>query len=110
MRTACFVASGSAEYLRVDPVSFAACWAPALMRSQNVSPGVSWVIMAKVYPEFPPPPPELLEVVFSAPPPLHAARAVTSVAAVRTAMLVLALIFIELPSRIDAARLVDESR
>jgi len=65
--------------------------------------------MAKVYPEFPPPPPALLEVVFWAPPPLHAARAVTSVAAVRTAMLVLALIFIELPSRVNAARLADVS-
>ena len=48
MRTACLVASGSAEYFSVDPVSLAACWAPALMRSQKVSPGVSWVIMAKV--------------------------------------------------------------
>jgi hypothetical protein len=39
IRTACFVASGSAEYFRVDPVSLAACLAPALIRSQNVSPG-----------------------------------------------------------------------
>jgi hypothetical protein len=48
MRTACLVASGSEEYFRVEPVSLAACSAPARMRSQNVSPGVSWVIMAKV--------------------------------------------------------------
>ncbi len=46
--TACLAASGSEEYFKVEPVSLAACWAPALMRSQNVSPGVSWVIMAKV--------------------------------------------------------------
>ena len=48
MRVACLVASGSAEYLSVDPVSLAACSPPARIRSQNVSPGVSWVIMAKV--------------------------------------------------------------
>ena len=46
--TACLLASGSAEYFNVDPVSLAACSAPARIRSQNVSPGVSWVIMAKV--------------------------------------------------------------
>ena len=48
MRTACLVASGSAEYFSVDPVSLAAWLAPALIRSQKVSPGVSWVIIAKV--------------------------------------------------------------
>src|SRR4029434_8245835 len=72
MRTACLVASGSAEYFNVEPVSLAACSAPALIRSQNVSPGVSWVIMAKVYPELPPPPPPWLACVSGAPPPLHA--------------------------------------
>ena len=46
--TACLVASGSAEYFSVDPVSLAACSAPARIRSQNVSPGASWVTMAKV--------------------------------------------------------------
>ena len=48
IRTACFVASGSAEYFSVDPVSLAAWFAPALIRSQNVSPGVSCVIIANV--------------------------------------------------------------
>jgi len=46
--TACLVASGSEEYFRVEPVSLAAWLAPDLMRSQKVSPGVSWVIIAKV--------------------------------------------------------------
>ena len=48
MRVACLVASGSDEYFSVEPVSLAACSAPARMRSQNVSPGVSWVIIANV--------------------------------------------------------------
>ena len=30
------------------PLSFAACLAPARILSQNVSPGVSWVIIAIV--------------------------------------------------------------
>ncbi len=46
--TACLLASGSAEYFSVDPVSLAACSAPARIRSQKVSPGTSWVIMANV--------------------------------------------------------------
>ncbi len=45
---ACLLGSGSLEYLRLTPVFFAACVAPALILSQNVSPGVSWVTMAKV--------------------------------------------------------------
>ena len=48
IRVACLLASGSAEYFSVDPVSLAACSAPARMRSQKVSPGTSWVIMANV--------------------------------------------------------------
>ena len=48
IRVACLVASGSFEYFSVMPSSLAACWAPALILSQKVSPGVSWVIMAIV--------------------------------------------------------------
>ena len=36
---ACLSAWGSAEYFSFDPVSLAACSAPARIRSQNVSPG-----------------------------------------------------------------------
>jgi hypothetical protein len=78
MRTACLGASGSLEYFRVTPVSLAACWAPFLTLSQNVSPGVSWVMKAIVYPELPaalPPPPVVLSSVFSRPPPEQAAEA-----------------------------------
>ena len=39
MRVACFAGSGSLLYFSVEPVSVAACWAPALILSQNVSPG-----------------------------------------------------------------------
>ena len=45
---ACLAGSGSLEYFSVMPVSLAACWAPALILSQKVSPGVSWVTMAMV--------------------------------------------------------------
>ena len=45
---ACLAGSGSLLYFSVDPVSLAACCAPALILSQKVSPGVSWVTMAKV--------------------------------------------------------------
>ena len=48
IRLACLLASGSAEYFNVEPVSLAAWLAPALILSQKVSPGVSCVIMAKV--------------------------------------------------------------
>src|SRR3954462_2729534 len=42
-------ASGSLEYFRVIPWSFAACSAPFRILSQNVSPGASWVTIAMVY-------------------------------------------------------------
>ena len=48
MSTACLSASGSLEYFSVTPSFLAACWAPALILSQNVSPGVSCVIIAIV--------------------------------------------------------------
>jgi hypothetical protein len=48
MSCACFEASGSLEYLRSMPSFFAACCAPALILSQNVSPGVSCVMNAIV--------------------------------------------------------------
>ncbi len=44
----CFVGSGSAEYFSVMLSLAAAAVAPARMRSQNVSPGSAWVIMATV--------------------------------------------------------------
>ena len=45
---ACLAGSGSLEYFRVMPSFLAACWAPALILSQNVSPGVSCVTIAMV--------------------------------------------------------------
>src|SRR4051812_37395208 len=42
-------ASGSLEYFRVIPWSFAACSAPFRILSQKVSPGASWVTIAMVY-------------------------------------------------------------
>ena len=44
----CLLGSGSLEYFRSMPAFAAACSAPALILSQNVSPGVSWVTMAMV--------------------------------------------------------------
>jgi len=41
-------ACGSLEYFRVMLSLAAAAWAPALILSQKVSPGVSWVIIAIV--------------------------------------------------------------
>ena len=46
MSWACLDASGSFEYLSSMPSFFAACCAPALILSQNVSPGVSCVTNA----------------------------------------------------------------
>jgi hypothetical protein len=48
MSAACLGASGSLEYFSVTPVSLAACCAPFFTLSQNVSPGVSWVMKAIV--------------------------------------------------------------
>ena len=48
IRTACLVASGSEEYFRVDAGVLGGLLGPGLDRSQKVSPGVSWVTMAKV--------------------------------------------------------------
>ena len=45
---ACLSAAGSLEYCSFDPVSLAACSAPARILSQKESPGVSWVTMAMV--------------------------------------------------------------
>ena len=45
---ACLLGSGSFEYLSVMPLFLAAWVAPALILSQNVSPGVSCVTMAMV--------------------------------------------------------------
>src|SRR4051794_13884235 len=66
---ACLPASGSLEYFRVMPWSFAACSAPFRILSQKVSPGASWVTMARVH-FFP------SDELFCAPPwLLHAATA-----------------------------------
>src|SRR5580693_4858385 len=45
---ACLVGSGSLEYFSVMLSLAAAAVAPALMMSQNVSPGEAWVIIATV--------------------------------------------------------------
>ena len=45
---ACLPGSGSAEYFSVIPLFLAAWLAPALILSQKVSPGVSWVTIANV--------------------------------------------------------------
>ena len=45
---ACWVGSGLAEYLSVTLSLAAAAVAPARMMSQNVSPGLAWVIIAIV--------------------------------------------------------------
>ena len=48
MSVACLPGSGSLEYFSVMPLFCAAWLAPALILSQKVSPGVSWVTMAMV--------------------------------------------------------------
>ena len=45
---ACLAGSGSLEYFSVTRCPWRPALAPALILSQNVSPGVSWVIIAKV--------------------------------------------------------------